>query len=110
MNYICVLKTSKMDTVNKAEEQLREIANKSNTSIKNIYALVTQAFIDDTNYQKRVNEMRNAEVQYDQLKLLKMQTANELIQNQLLSFTLSRKLKIRKFFGLIKTPKPHESK
>ena len=92
----------------KAHEALRKIASKSDTSVRAIYQLVTQAFADDEKYQKTVNAVRNQEIQYKQLELLRIQTTNELIQNQLLSFTLKRKLKIRKFFGLIKKSKEHE--
>lgn len=94
------------EQINKAEESLREIAQKSGTSIKNIYALVTQAYIDDARYQEKINHLRNIEIQYEQLKLMRVQTANELIQNELLSFKLKRKVWIRRKLGIIKTQKP----
>jgi len=98
-----------MDTkeqTNKAEETLREIAKKSDTSIRTIYELVTIVYANDAKYQKSVNEIRNNEIQYEELKLMRLQTANELIQNELLLFKLKRKIWIRKKLGLIKTKKP----
>lgn len=89
---------------NKAEEQLREIANKAGTSIKQIYSLVTQAYIDDTHYQEKVNQLRNVEVQYKQLRLLNIQTDNGLIENELLAYKLRRKQWWMKLFS--KSPKP----
>lgn len=91
---------------NPAVESLRAIGMTSNKTVRNIYDLVIQAFRGDARLQEELVKKRALEVQYDQIKLSKMQIANELILNQLLAFKLKRKLRIRRFFGLIKTPKP----
>lgn len=105
-SYYHIFAQMNKEQINKAEESLREIAQKSGTSIKNIYALVTQAYIDDARYQEKINHLRNIEIQYEQLKLMRVQTANELIQNELLSFKLKRKVWIRRKLGFIKPQKP----
>ena len=90
---------------NKAEDTLRGIATKADTSLKNIYALTIQAFANEQKIQDYLNELRQTEITHAQLDLMRLQVANETIKNQLLSFTLKRSLKIRKFFRLIKNPK-----
>ena len=110
--YLCVNKQAIMgnEQTNKAEQSLREIAQRADVSIKTIYSLVTQAYINDAHYQEKVNGLRSIEVQYKQLELMRLQVANEIIENKLLSFKLRRKEQMLntwvKFTSILKTKKP----
>jgi hypothetical protein len=91
--------------ISKAEQQLQEIATKGGVSMKTIYALCNQVFIEDTNYQEKVQRMRQIDVQARQLQLMDIQTANERINNILLSRVLNNRMrrmtrmdKIKKLF------------
>lgn len=101
MVYLCGSKISTME--NKAEDTLRGLAAKADTTLKNLYALTVQAFANEQRIQDDFNKLRQTELVHAQIDLMRLQIANETIQNRLLSFTYKRKLKILTFLGLIKT-------
>lgn len=93
--------------MNKAEDTLREIAQASNVSMKTIYALVNQVYIDEANHQEKLQKMRQLDVQHKQLQLMELQTSNEKINQVILSYKLERlanrikfRSKIKSFFKL----------
>ena len=82
-----------MDNEAPARKNLEAIAAKADTRLAEIYTLVNQVYIDDTNYQKKVNAMRQEEITYYQLQLMKLQTTNEIVKEKLLVYELDKKLK-----------------
>jgi uncharacterized membrane protein len=74
----------------KAEEKLRTIAEASKVSMREIYSLVNQVYIDDENLQKRFATAKNAEIAVKQMKLMEVQTHNETMKELLLERKLSR--------------------
>jgi hypothetical protein len=96
---------------NKAEDELREIATATNRSMRDIYRLVNQVYIDDENFQKRFAQAKQAEVSVKQLKLMEVQTHNETMRELLLEKKLSRMIWwSRKKEKFTKIFKKHEHK
>jgi len=93
------------EIVNKAEEALREIAKRSDTSVRQIQQLVIQLFHNESKFQESVNSLRQEEVQAINLKLLAVQTDNEILHAKILQAKLKRMLWLLKKLGIIKNPK-----
>ena len=89
-----------MDNEAPARKNLEAIAAKGGVRIAEIYTLVNQVYIDDANYQKKVNAMRQEEITYYQLQLMKLQTTNEIVKEKLLVYELDKKLKKQSKFKL----------
>jgi hypothetical protein len=85
-----------------AQKKLQEIATKGGSSLRELYALMNQVYIDDKNYQKNINELRQQEIQYLQLQLMKIQTTNEIVKEKLLVYEWDAKLKKQSKFKLFK--------
>lgn len=94
-----------------AEQKLQAAAEKSGLTMKDIYALCNQVYIEDANYQEKLNRIRQIEVSYKQLQLMDIQTANERMQNVLLQEKLNRRIarlnRVKKFKSFFK-PKTNE--
>jgi|GEM_PF-3230247 len=86
----------------KAFNALREIAVRADTSVRAIQELATKTLYDDVKFLQSVNDLRNQEIQREQLKLMKLQTENEIMQGQCLRFKLKRMIWIRTKLGIIK--------
>jgi hypothetical protein len=102
------------DPKKQAENQLREIATKAGVTIREIYQLVNKVYIDEENLQKRLYDLKNAEMQNRQLMLYDLQMKNEGLNNKILVFKLMRKERninrIEKFNSFIQKLKPWKKK
>ena len=76
-----------------AEQQLREFAEKSNMTLRDLHQLFNRAFIDDDKVRQRMIEQQGKELQYLQNNLMALQYRNETMTNQLLTYELEQKIK-----------------
>jgi hypothetical protein len=97
-----------------ADEQLRQYAITLGTSMRDIRQLVLQVYIDDENYQKRIAESIQHQVNNKQLALQDVQLRNYGMEAVILERKLNRMIsrvkrieKIKSFFTFTKK-KSHE--
>ena len=91
---------------NKAEDSLKEIAAKAGTTVKNIYALTVQAFINEQKIQDHMNILRQTEIQHAQFDLTVLQIEKQKLENQYMTARLTKKLKPFNLLGTFKKIKP----
>jgi cytidylate kinase len=95
------------------EDKLRQIAEKSGMTLRELNELFQQVMIEDEKTKNRMIEQQKTELAYMQNQLMGLQYRNESMSSQLLTFQLERKIKqiknkkrILGFFGLYKEVKP----
>lgn len=74
------------------ESRLRAIAEASGMTMRELNELFQRVMIDDEKTRHRLIEQRKAEVEYLQLQLMQVQYRNEMMQNELLTGSLRRKV------------------
>lgn len=75
-----------------AEDKLRQHATTLGCSMRDLRQLVLQVFIDDENFQKRINESMQQQIQAKQIKLLDVELNNRGMEETLLQAKLHRKI------------------
>lgn len=100
----------------KAEQQLQEIARKAEVSMKSIYALCNQVYIEEANYAEKLQRMRQLDLQHKQMNLMEIQTSNEKLNQILLTAKLQRHVnrlnrvtKFKSFFKIKRHGKTSEN-
>ena len=109
--YLCILQASNMDK-NTAEEQLRQYAVTLGISMRELRQLVMQVYIDDENFQKRIQESMQHQVNSKQLSLMEINTRiagmEAIITERKMNKMQSRLKRTEKIKSFFKKPQPHE--
>lgn len=74
----------------KAEQRLREIAEASGETMRNMYQMVQQVYRDEDNFQKQQISLNQNKVNAKQLALMDVQLHNETMREIMLQRKLNR--------------------